>query len=100
MKLIVLIPFPLRKRPKSLEAVILHMADDLDAQAAIFEKAINESDANGESGLFTAKKIYPLERPVFRGLRSAEAGTTEEPAGEYVDADLFAADTDYDPFAD
>ena len=88
------------KRPKSLEAVLLHMADDLDAQVAIIEKAIDESDASGETGLFTSKKIYPLERPIFKGLPSPALQKSDESAGEYIDADLFAADLDSDPFAD
>lgn len=88
------------KRPKSLEAVMLHFADDMDAKAAIFAQAIRDAERNGDSGLFT-KKHHFLERPLFRGLpRQEQAENTEDgEAAELFDADLFAADMNYDPFA-
>lgn len=84
------------KRPKSLEAYLLHVADDLDAKVEMFRRAISESDENGEDGLFT-KKHFHLDRPIFKGLgRQPEAGDSSDEG----DLDLFAVDPDWDPFAE
>lgn len=90
------------KQPKSIEAVMLHAADDLDAKLAMFEEAIRNSD-NG--GLFT-ERHFLLERPIFKGLPNCTnliEDTVQEPVtpnGESADLESFAADVDYDPFAD
>ncbi|MEN6358172.1 MAG: HD domain-containing protein [Armatimonadota bacterium] len=92
------------KQPKSIEAVMLHTADDLDAKLAIFDEAIHNSD-NG--GLFT-ERHFLLDRPIFKGLPSCtglleDTGQPEEavlPNGDAADMESFAADVDYDPFAD
>ena len=87
------------KRPKTIEALMLHFADDLDAQVEIFRQAIKRSDQSGEGGLFTPRR-FPLERPIFKGL--SRQGTEETPqAGEEPpDTELSASDADYDPFAE
>lgn len=89
------------KLPKSIEAIILHHADDIDAKVAIFSDAINESDRNGEPGLFT-RKVPLLDRPIFRGAREQtnDPSPEPEPEDEVFDGTLFAVDSDYDPFAD
>ena len=84
------------KLPKSIEALALHCADDLDALIAMFEQAIEDSDGNGDSGLFT-KRHFLLARPIFKGHRRNEDDKSQEPIAE-VDLDSLAAD--YDPFAD
>lgn len=88
------------KLPKSVEALILHTADDLDAKVAMFNQAIDESDS---TGLFT-KKHFLLDRPIFKGLPKIEKEKEQEPvevnAGDELDLGLFAVDTDYDPFAE
>lgn len=114
--------------PESIEAMILHSADDLDAKAAMVRKAKEEADTNGDAGLFTKRHFF-LDRPIFRGLPQQEeseessgnvicqnngdketfpvsgdnnGGNNEQEyklSGGLFDADLLAAD-DYDPFAD
>lgn len=85
------------KLPKSIEAVILHKADDLDAQISIFERAIAESDENGEDGLFT-KRHFLLQRPIFKGL--SRKTLDSESDNDDADLDLFAVEPEFDPFAD
>lgn len=82
--------------PKSIEALMLHQADDLDAKAAMVEQAIKEHERAGDSGLFT-KKHYFLDRPIFKGIPGRQQPAAPEP-GEEFNTDLFAADID--PFAD
>ncbi|MCE5314284.1 MAG: HD domain-containing protein [Armatimonadota bacterium] len=91
------------KQPKSIEAVMLHCADDLDAKVAMFEDAIRNSD---NSGLFT-ERHFMLERPIFKGLpgnaaRAAESDLDQEAFGntEESDLELFAADVGCDPFVE
>lgn len=87
------------KLPKSIEALILHMADDLDAKVAMFAQAIDESETNS---LFT-KKHFLLERPIFKGLpikEEEEAPEIEKRTNDEIDLGLFAVDADYDPFAE
>lgn len=89
------------KRPKSVEAFMLHQADDLDAKVDLFRLAIENSDGNGEEGLFT-KKNYHLDRPIFKGLnRQAPQPSVDEGNGDGdgdENLDLFAVDPDWDPF--
>jgi 3'-5' exoribonuclease len=86
------------KLPKSIEALILHQADNLDAYIAIFEEAIHGSD-NG--GLFTERHKL-LDRPIFKGLTGNLFDEVQAipPDGEATDLDAYTADIDYDPFAD
>ena len=86
------------KEPMSIEAMILHRADDLDAKVGILSEAIKESDRSGDKGLFT-KRHFLLDHALFKGVRGVEAQETE-PDEENPDTELFAADTDHDPFSD
>ena len=72
--------------PKSIEALILHYADDLDAKMAIFKAAIEES---GGEGLFT-KKHHLLDRRLFRGLNASEAAADLDTLGDRDTSDPFA----------
>ncbi len=87
------------KRPKTIEALILHLADDLDAQVEIFRQAIKQSDERGEGGLFTPRR-FPLDRPIFKGLSGRQTEETPEGEEEPPDMDLFTTDVDNDPFAE
>ena len=90
------------KLPKSIEAMVLHEADNLDAQIAIFEEAIHKSDSDG---LFTERHKM-LDRPIFKGLRTENLFDKIEkpevvlPDGESADLESYTADIDYDPFED
>lgn len=87
------------KQPKSIEAMMLNHADDLDAKVAIYEQAIKDSDGNGENGLFT-KKHFILERPIFKGVPTqAEISPLGSPADD-DHLDIFAVEESSDPFAD
>jgi 3'-5' exoribonuclease len=87
------------KRPKSIEALVLHYADHLDAEISIFTQAIEESEERGEEDLFTGKN-YLLERPVFKGSRNRSEQTNEVDPEKEADLDLLTVDSDHDPFAD
>lgn len=58
------------KRPKTLEALILHMLDDLDAKYDAFHTHLT-SDQGDEEGWTTYHPL--LERYLYRGLPSSEA---------------------------
>lgn len=87
------------KLPQCLEAIMLHYADDLDAKAAILKQAIDESRANGENSLFT-KNHHMLNRAIFKGIPREMGQAEESSEREEINLDLFAVDSDYDPFAD
>ncbi len=87
------------KRPKSVEALMLHFADDLDAQVEIFRQAIKQSDQSGQGGLFTERR-FPLERPIFKGLSRQGIEETSDVGEEPTDTELLAPDVDEDPFAE
>jgi 3'-5' exoribonuclease len=82
------------KQPKSLEAMIVHVADELDADAAMYRNALADSVRDGDLGLFTKRHFF-LDRPLFKGIPKSD-----EPAEPGFDSDLFAAETDYDPFGE
>lgn len=85
------------KQPKSLEAMIVHSADELDANIGIYHKALAESEHEGTLGLFT-KRHFMLERPLFRGIpKPCDTPTLPEAS---FDSEAISADTDYDPFAE
>lgn len=66
------------KRPKTLEALALHYADDLDAKINAFKKIMAE-DRDADSRWTPYSKL--LERYIFKGFPE-EALSGEEPKGE------------------
>ncbi len=79
------------KRPKTLEAMILHMADDLDAKIFQIETAVAESRSRNEAGRFT-RFVKGLDRPVFKGC-------AQDPGSEPDSEDLrLMSDEGYNPF--
>lgn len=85
------------KQPKSLEAMIVHAADELDANIGMYHKAVAESEHEGTLGLFT-KRHFLLDRPLFKGIPKP-CDTPVLPEASF-DPDVISADTDYDPFAE
>jgi len=85
------------KRPKSIEAQVLHMADDLDAKVEMMRQFIDESDSSGEGGLFT-KRHKLLDRHIFRGANRQRAAPAS--ADEDEDLEDLAIDPDWDPFGE
>jgi len=81
------------KQPKSLEAMIVHVADELDADAAMYRNALADSARDGDLGLFTKRHFF-LDRPLFKGIPKSDEST--EPG---FDSDLLAAETDCDPYS-
>lgn len=67
------------QEPKTLEALVLHYADDLDAKMNIFCRGIESDSGSGE---FTEKKS-PLNRhlfkPIYGGLKNNKAEVGEQP---------------------
>lgn len=82
------------KQPKSLEAMIVHVADELDADAAMYRNALADSVRDGDLGLFTKRHFF-LDRPLFKGIPKSD-----DPSEPGFDSELFAAETDYDPFGE
>lgn len=85
------------KQPKSMEAMIVHAADELDANIGMYHKAVVESEHEGTLGLFT-KRHFMLDRPLFKGIpKPCDSAILPEPS---FDSDAISADTDYDPFGE
>lgn len=85
------------KQPKSMEAMIVHAADELDANIGMYHKAVAESEHEGTLGLFT-KRHFMLDRPLFKGIpKPCDSPTLPEAS---FDSEALSADTDYDPFAE
>jgi 3'-5' exoribonuclease len=82
------------QEPKSIEAMIVHAADQLDADIAMLLGAIAESEREGSDDLFT-KRHHWLDRHLFKGFPKPG-----EPSELAFDSDSLAAETDYDPFAE
>lgn len=82
------------KRPKSLESMVLHMVEDLDAKVKTISEAL-AAESQGTSEMFT-EKHWLLERPLMRGLSDIVLGF------EDVDEDLppDSGHTDFDPFGE
>lgn len=83
------------KRPKSLEAIILHYADDMDAKVTAFQQAV---DAIEDAGAWT-ERHWMFERPLFKGLpdsvmgqapKSSVQSRSEDEEPDPFDFDLFA----------
>lgn len=87
------------KLPKSIEALMLHAADDLDAKIAMYEQAIEDSHQTGEAGMFT-KRHFLLNHPIFKGRANNLPADSPDNGDKEPDLEIFAADGDYDPFAD
>ena len=86
--------------PKSLEAMIVHAADELDADITMLRTAIAESKRAGSGDLFT-KRHYWLDRHLFKGIPKPDSRLEPSTPTERVfDADSLAAERDYDPFAE
>jgi len=82
------------QEPKSLEAMIVHAADQLDADIAMLLGAIAESQRDGSDDLFT-KRHHWLDRHLFKGFPKPD-----EPTDTAFDSDSLSAETDYDPFGE
>jgi 3'-5' exoribonuclease len=83
------------KRPKSVESVILHNADDTDAKVNIFRQAIAKPEADGQTELWT-ERHWLLDRPLFRGLPQTFAPDSSN--NHKIPTNLF--DAGFDPFID
>lgn len=85
------------KQPKSLEAMIVHAADELDANVGMHQKSVAESEHEGTLGLFT-KRHFILNRPLFKGIpKVCDSAVLPEPS---FDSEAISAETNYDPFAE
>ncbi|MDO8587280.1 MAG: HD domain-containing protein [Armatimonadota bacterium] len=73
------------KRPKSLESLILHRVEDLDAKVKTFGEAVSANGQSSDTDMWT-EKHWLFERPLLRGLPEAVIGKSaadeeELPAG-------------------
>ena len=84
------------KQPKSLEAMIVHAADELDAEVAMYRNAVAEASRDGDGSLFTKRHFF-LDRPLFKGMPHTEES---EESPDAFDLELFAVKADDDPFAE
>jgi len=82
------------KRPKSLEAIVLHILENLDAKVNTFHQAIGKDASANGSELFT-EKHWLLGRPLFKGFPS----DVLNPNGSQIILDDIL-ELDYDPFDD
>lgn len=73
------------KRPKSLEALMLHEADNISANITQLSEAINDSNDRNEPGLFT-RKVKNFDRRLFKGNPAGSSYNDEyEEADEISD---------------
>ena len=80
------------KRPKCVEAQILHCLEDMDAKVNIIQRAVGGDVPEGDSELWT-ERHWVLGRPLFKGARRS---TPERASGDSSPAD--ASDAGDDPF--
>ncbi|MBI2843402.1 MAG: HD domain-containing protein [Armatimonadetes bacterium] len=80
------------KRPKSIESLILHYLEDMDAKVNTFQQAIAGGDVTDNSNVWTDRH-WIFDRPLFRGLPSAS------PSPGLGDLSGLSEET-YDPFAE
>ncbi len=80
------------KRPKVLEAIIIHFLEDLDAKVNIFQRVVNSETSKRSSSIWT-ERDWVFDRPLFKGLPTAEENTGESRLEVLLDSD-------YDPFDD
>ncbi len=78
--------------PQTLETLILHHVEDMDAKVNMFQQALADCDGKDESDRWT-EKHWLLGRQLFRGMPAS----SEEAAGLPIPASP-TSDDDYDPF--
>lgn len=81
------------KRPKSLEAIILHHIDDLDAKINTFKQAVGSETPEDESSIWT-ERHWVFERPLFKGMPKPKTSSSN---GDESLEDLIL-EPDFDPF--
>jgi 3'-5' exoribonuclease len=84
------------KRPKSLEAILLHYADDVDAKVNAFQQAVSATE---ESNPWT-ERHWMFDRPLFKGLPGSILGSLSKPVPGNADDDQEIDPFDFDLFAD
>ena len=67
------------KRPKTLEAIVLHYLDNLDSKVNVFRKAVGGDAAAGRPGSWT-EYVRTLGRALYRGARRTSGRAAEEAA--------------------
>lgn len=67
------------KRPKTLEALIVHYMDDLDAKVNAFQETIREARAD-ESDWTPYHRLF--DRYIYKGRRSRDEGPAEPPESQ------------------
>jgi 3'-5' exoribonuclease len=81
------------KRPKSLESIILHHVEDLDAKVNTFQLAVGKDKPSDPSDIWTERN-WVYDRPLFKGFPDSIKGSS---GTDSLDGLL---DLDYDPFAE
>jgi 3'-5' exoribonuclease len=66
------------KRPKTLEAIVLHYADDIDAKLNTFQQAVSSIE---DSSAWT-ERHWMFERPLFKGLPTPVPEPLPKPTAE------------------
>lgn len=82
------------KRPKVIEAIILHVLEDLDAKVNTFRQAVGKDAPASESDLWTERN-WVFDRPLLKGLPSEIMNPSAD--AQSIDELL---EPDYNPFAD
>jgi len=84
------------KRPKSLESLILHRVEDLDAKVKTFVEAVAPPNGQQETAEMWTERHWLMERPLLRGLPDSVLGANpsierDVPAGsEEPEVGLFS----------
>jgi 3'-5' exoribonuclease len=85
------------KRPKTLESLMLHYVEDMDAKIKTFAEAVGKSCEITDRPEFWTEKHWVFDRPLLKGMPKNTFG---EPAEGEVERDPGRDGDEFDPFAE
>ena len=88
------------KLPECFEALLLHHADDLDAQVSMFEIGDSGNPMTAAATAYSRSGIICWTVRYSRGWRAAAAVNGRDGGGGEADIEMFAVDSNSDPFAE
>ena len=84
------------KRPKSIESIVLHRVEDLDAKVKTFAEAVAPNGHSSETEMWT-ERHWLLDRPLLRALPDGVLGKSE---GDGPELTASSGQVEFDTFAE